>query len=420
MEKLTFEKIDETIYKEKLDSGLEIYLYPTKKTRNFYITISVKYGARVEKYKLNNNIFDIIPGSAHFLEHKVMAISENKEFSKAINKYGSFANAWTNYYGTNYNIYGSNNIKENIKLLLNIFYNTNINTKCVNGEKGIIGEEIDMNLDKIDNYMIKTLFNNLFNKSYIKNTVVGERTDIEKITADSLNKIYDDYYVPSNTFIGVYGNFKKEEIVDLIKEELKKYKVKNNTIPERIVDKDDIKVVKDYELIEKGIQNEKVKIGFKMPRSSFKMDNNDLLKAYLDLVLSSNFDTTSPLYERYKKENIIISIGYNINLIDDYVVIIFNALCEKSKVFIDNLLKDIKFLKVNKEEFDRKKNVYLRYYISSFDSIEDIEYDITMSLLVNGYIDLNEYSTINDMNIDKAKELLNIINFDNFSIVVCK
>ena len=140
MEKLTFEKIDETIYKEKLDSGLEIYLYPTKKTRNFYITISVKYGARVEKYKLNNNIFDIIPGSAHFLEHKVMAISENKEFSKAINKYGSFANAWTNYYGTNYNIYGSNNIKENIKLLLNIFYNTNINTKCVNGEKGIIGE----------------------------------------------------------------------------------------------------------------------------------------------------------------------------------------------------------------------------------------------------------------------------------------
>ena len=420
MEKLTFEKIDETIYKEKLDSGLEIYLYPTKKTRNFYITISVKYGARVEKYKLNNNIFDIIPGSAHFLEHKVMAISENKEFSKAINKYGSFANAWTNYYGTNYNIYGSNNIKENIKLLLNIFYNTNINTKCVNGEKGIIGEEIDMNLDKIDNYMIKTLFNNLFNKSYIKNTVVGERTDIEKITADSLNKIYDDYYIPSNTFIGVYGNFKKEEIVDLIKEELKKYKVKNNTIPERIVDKDDIKVVKDYELIEKGIQNEKVKIGFKMPRSSFKMDNNDLLKAYLDLVLSSNFDTTSPLYERYKKENIIISIGYNINLIDDYVVIIFNALCEKSKVFIDNLLKDIKHLKVNKEEFDRKKNVYLRYYISSFDNIEDIEYDITMSLMVNGYIDLNEYSTINDMNIDKAKELLNIINFDNYSIVVCK
>ena len=71
-------------------------------------------------------MIDVIPGSAHFLEHKVMALSENKEISKRINDLGSLANAWTNYRGTNYNIFGSINLIENLKLLLDIFYNTNI------------------------------------------------------------------------------------------------------------------------------------------------------------------------------------------------------------------------------------------------------------------------------------------------------
>ena len=29
-------------------------MYPTQKTKNFYITISVKYGARINKYKIDD------------------------------------------------------------------------------------------------------------------------------------------------------------------------------------------------------------------------------------------------------------------------------------------------------------------------------------------------------------------------------
>ena len=37
----TFKKVDEKIYTEKLDNGLEVYLYKTDKTKNFYITMDV-------------------------------------------------------------------------------------------------------------------------------------------------------------------------------------------------------------------------------------------------------------------------------------------------------------------------------------------------------------------------------------------
>ena len=56
MIKKTYEKVNESIYYEKLDNGIEVFLYPTQKTKNFYMSISVKYGAKINKYKINNNI----------------------------------------------------------------------------------------------------------------------------------------------------------------------------------------------------------------------------------------------------------------------------------------------------------------------------------------------------------------------------
>ena len=85
MKKKIFERVNESLLMEKLDNGLEVYLYKTNKTKNFYITISVKYGANVTKYKIGDKVTEIIPGSAHFLEHKVMALSENKETASCCN-----------------------------------------------------------------------------------------------------------------------------------------------------------------------------------------------------------------------------------------------------------------------------------------------------------------------------------------------
>ena len=293
----TFAKLDEKIYIDTLDNGLEVYLYPTKKTKNFYMTISVKYGARVLKYKLNNEEFDIIPGSAHFLEHKVMALSENEEISKRINEFGSLANAWTSNYGTNYNLYGSINLKENLRLLLDIFYNTDINEKCVEEEKGIIGEEIDMYKDDINSELYYRLFSNLFFDSYARNTVVGERSDIEKITASHLNRIYNHFYVPNNTFIIVCGDFDRFEIMDMIKDYIGKLNIKSKELPKRIYKKDKSNVKVCYEEVKKDVTDCRVGYALKIKKSLFPKMDNDLLKLYLNIIFSNNFSSTSSVYE---------------------------------------------------------------------------------------------------------------------------
>ncbi len=413
----TFKKVDEKVYTEKLDNGLEVYLYKTDKTKNFYITISVKYGARITKYKVGKKVVDVIPGSAHFLEHKVMALSENKEISKRINDLGSLANAWTSYYGTNYNIFGSINLIENLKLLLDIFYNTNINEKSVNEEKGIIGEEIDMYQDQIDSLMYSKLFDNLFTKSYSKHTVVGEREDIAKITAKSLNEIYNDYYVPNNTFIIVTGNFDTEEVMNTIKDYMKNIKVKPKELPKRIKEREKEIVCIPYEEIKKDMENTRVKYAIKMKKNIFGIKDDNILKDYLGLILSNNFSATSELFERYKDNDIVIGMSYGVSIIDDYLIININALTNDGNKFIENIKEDIKKLKLNEEEFERKKKKYLKSYILDFDNIEDVEYLLSLSLMMDNKIDYNEYDKLIALNYKEASRIMKLINFDYTSII---
>ncbi len=413
----TFKKVNEKIYCEKLPNGVSVYLYPTDKTKNFYISISVKYGARINKYKINNKFYNIIPGSAHFLEHKVMALSENPVISKRINDLGSLANAWTSYYGTNYNLFGSINLRENLKLLLDIFYSIDINKKNVEEEKGIIIEEINMYKDQIDNYISNKLFSNLFHNSYIKNTVVGEKEDINKITAKDLNKIYNDYYTTDNTFIIVTGNFDVDIILSDIKEYMKNIKVKNHFLPKRIKVKDKKTVCVNYEEIKKDVLDDRVKYAIKIDKKEFGIRKDFLLKYYLNIILSNNFSPTSKLFEKYKNEGLVISMGSSSNIIDDYVVIIISAVTKDANKFINRIKKDIMNISITEEDFERKKKLFLKGFILHFDNIEDIEYDICSSIMIENKIYYDEYDIINNMSYDTAKNIISKMNFDNYSII---
>ena len=417
MKECVFETVNEKVFKETLDNGIDVYLYNTNKTKNFYISISVKYGARITKYKIKNEVVDVIPGSAHFLEHKVMALSENEEVSRRINELGSLANAWTNYYGTNYNIYGSINLIENLKLLLDIFYNTNINEKCVEEEKGIIGEEIDMYKDDINSLLYSKLFDNLFHNSYVKNTVVGERSDIDKITAKGLNKIYNDYYAPNNTFIIVTGNFDIDEVSKVIHEYMDKLKLHKKEIPKRITEKEPNDVNVSYEEIKKDSDNYRVKYALKINKNVFNYKSDTFLRYYMSIILSSNFSLSSKLYEKYKNKGLIINMSSGVNIVDDYLIIIINATCKDANKFINALKNNIKHLTLDKKTFERKKKLFIKSYILDFDNIEDVEYNLCQSILIDGFVDFNELSHIKEMNYEQAVILLNKINFDNVSIL---
>lgn len=417
MEELIFEKVDEKLYKETLDNGIDVYLYNKKSFKNFYVTISVNFGAKYTKYKKDNKIIDIIPGSAHFLEHRVMIVGEDKNVSNKINSLGSLANAWTSKYATNYNIFGSVNIEENIKILLDIFYKAKFRKNDVEEEKGIIGEEIDMNKDKLEVFMHDRIFNNMYNKSSSKYNIIGEKSDIEKIDYKYLDMLYHDFYVPSNTFIVVCGNFNNDSVMNTIKEYYSKIKLVDSKVPKRIEEKESKKVYCEYEEISKDNYEPRCNIGYKMKKSVFGKISDQELIIYLNIILKINFTYISKLYEEYKKENIIHSMGAYANVSDEYVSIVVEGVCDDNDLFIDKIDKDIRKLDVSKEKFEIFKKRLIKNYIVTFDNIEDVEYKITDELTRFGKIDFNDYSIIKDLSYEKCMDVLNKINYDNKCIL---
>ena len=72
MIKNELEKLDLTLYSEKLSNGLEVYIVPKSNVNGVYVTFSTKYGSNITEFVPRGQISmkDFPLGIAHFLEHK--------------------------------------------------------------------------------------------------------------------------------------------------------------------------------------------------------------------------------------------------------------------------------------------------------------------------------------------------------------
>ena len=71
MEKINLEGLDQVVYKELLDNGLQIYLVPYANKKNYFITYATRFGSDVLEYLSNDKTSKPPLGIAHFLEHKM-------------------------------------------------------------------------------------------------------------------------------------------------------------------------------------------------------------------------------------------------------------------------------------------------------------------------------------------------------------
>ena len=417
MNKIVFEKEREEIFFEDID-GFKVILYPTNKSKNFYITLTSNFGAKVTSYKKNNKTYNVIPGTAHFLEHKVMNLND-KKIASVLEKLGTMPNAYTNYYGTTYNLYGSVDIIENLKLLFERVFTFSLTDKSVKNEIDIISEEIDMYIDNPNFILINKLNNNLFHNEYIKNKVLGEKDTIKNITKEYLYEIYDTFYIPSNMFLVVTGTFDKDEVMSAVKEELKKIKNPKKDYEIMCV-KEPKEVLFNYEEYNIDLNESKVGIAYKIDIKSFKEKNIRKIEDYLYFYLNILFSSTSEFLEKLKKEGIITgNIGYSRNRINDYIVIkIISNKCNDKNRFINEVREYLKNNKLSKEDFNRKKKVFLSSLILLYDDIEYLNESLISEMLEYNEIDNNAYKEISSYTFEEFVKITKLINYDNESILV--
>ena len=329
--------------------------------------------------------------------------------------WGSMPNAYTMHDITNYNIFGGTDLLKNLELLLDRVFKPNIREEDVISEKGIIGEEIDMEQDNVNTVLLYSAMNNTF--KYDKSMcipVLGEKADIEKITSEYLKSIYNDFYTYDRMHIVVCGDFDIQVVSDYIHDYFKGTKCSDEKV-KVLYDKESDEVAVNYFEFKREVVKDKIGIVFKIPVKSFKSIKNNDLNRYLNILFTCMYGSTSFVKSDLEKMGIT---GFNFltKRVNDYFVIILIASGNSDK-FVNFILDSVKNIRVSKQDFESKVKVMISQLILDFEDVVNVESFITDQIKFNGKIVRNAKSELLKLDYSIFKSVYKNLNFDNRSVL---
>lgn len=422
MQKIRIKGVEEDIFYEKLDNGLEVYLYSKDTLHSNYVTFTTKYGSVYNEFvPIGSSKMTTFPkGIAHFLEHKVFVQKEDPQPMEFFAQSGAVCNAYTTFKNTTYLFYATEKLNENIEYLLDYVQNIYLTEESVESEKSIISEEIHMYEDRPMSILEEKVRKNTLKTNPYKDSIIGTTKDINSITKEDLETCYHTFYNPSNMFMVITGNYNVEEVLNVIKDnQNKKEFTKEGIIKKKEFTEED-KVVKDKEIIKVNTNIPKVAYTLKLSTKDIKLSRRKL-HLYLYILFTILFDETSDFDERLKKEGIINNTTY-VNLIncDTHILISLMNETNKYEELIDKIKIELDNMKINEEDFNRKKKVLISNEIFAYENAEAIGDIIIDNIIYNNELEDNPIEIINSLNMKEFLDLIKKIDISNTSLVVLK
>ncbi|MCM3123243.1 pitrilysin family protein [Mesobacillus sp. AQ2] len=301
MEKITFEQLQEEMYYEKLNNGLDVYILPKKGFNKTYATFTTKYGS-IDNHFLppgKDEYVKVPDGIAHFLEHKLFEKEDGDVFQQ-FSKQGASANAFTSFTRTAYLFSSTSNVEKNLETLIDFVQEPYFTEKTVEKEKGIIGQEITMYDDNPDWRLYFGLIQNMYKNHPVSIDIAGTIESISHITKDMLYECYETFYHPSNMLLFVVGPVNPDEIMGQIKDNQSKKEYKNKPEIQRKFDAEQAGVAEKKQVLKMNVQTSKCLVGIKAANpteSGSEMLKNELsVNVLLDMLFGKSSDNYTELY----------------------------------------------------------------------------------------------------------------------------
>lgn len=403
MKEIKYQNIEETLYYEKLDNGLDVYIVPKKGFNKTYSTFVTKFGALSNRFVPygESEYLNVPLGVAHFLEHKMFEMPNGDDATNLFAALGADANAFTDYEQTAYLATSTSNTKEVINLLLDYVQEPVFNDENVKKEQGIIIQELMMYLDKPGSRIHLGLLQNMYKDNLIREDIVGTEESIKQITKEVLYTCYNTFYHPSNMILMISGNVDPSEVISIVKENQSQKEFKPSLELKREFIVEDNTVFKKTSSIQMDILMPKVSIGLKLPFVQYE-ENELLIKEFkLKMLLENTFGVSSDTYQELLDKE-LINTGFNYSVyLDDYAGFIkVNANTNKVDEFIEYItdkLMGLKHFIISDDDFEKMKKAMIGSYIKGFNHLE---------FIVNGYIDYK----LKNGDLFKCVEILKSIN----------
>ena len=221
MEKLEFAKVGEAMYHEKLENGLNVFVFPKPDFQKGYAFFATNYGGMDMRFCLDGAWHDTPAGVAHYLEHKMFDTREGNALQELAAN-GASPNAFTSSDITGYYFDSTEKFEENLRILLSFVSVPWFTQESVDKERGIIGQEIGMIEDDPHWKGYMNLMKALYEHHPIRVSVAGSVESIAQITPETLYACHKAFYDPANMVLCVAGPVDPEHICAVAREILPK------------------------------------------------------------------------------------------------------------------------------------------------------------------------------------------------------
>lgn len=212
MENITYPRLQEQVFRTQLPNGLTVLVVPrpgfTKKLC-YFVT---DFGAIHTEFTLDGTEYRVPAGIAHYLEHKLFDLP-GRDVTAEFASLGAIPNAFTSYDLTAYYFSCTDNFFPCLKLLLEFVSTPYFTEETVQKEQGIIGQEIDMNLDNPDTQIFEMLMESMYRHHPIRVPILGTKESISRITPETLALCHKAFYRPDNMLLCVVGDVDPEGVV---------------------------------------------------------------------------------------------------------------------------------------------------------------------------------------------------------------
>ena len=417
MEEQYYQQIDEYVYKETLDNGLDVFIIPKRGFQKTFVTYTTQFGSLDSKFKpYNQDSYITVPdGVAHFLEHKLFENEEDDLFT-AFAEDNAQVNAFTSFDRTSYLFSATDQVETNIKRLLTMVETPYFTKETVDKEKGIIAEEIKMYQEQPS---YKIMFNTLramYDTHPIKVDIAGSVDSIYKITKDDLYLCYETFYHPSNMVLFVVGDVDPEQILNIVTEhEDKRDKVAQPEIQrDPLIEKEEVN--QQFVSEKMKLQSPRLMLGFKnkplVNASADQYVRKDLeMTLFFELVFGEETDFYQSLLN---SELIDDTFGYQFILEPTYSFSIISSATQKPDELKQLLLAELEKSQgklTDNEAFELLKKQFIGEFISGLNSPEYIANQYTKlhfeGVSLFDMLEIVENITLESVN-DTAKQCLNL------------
>jgi predicted Zn-dependent peptidase len=405
--------------KIKLSNGLVVNYSKMSNATKTFAAVVVKYGSIDTNVSVDGVTNQFNHGVAHFLEHKMFDKEDGDVFQKFVELGTSEVNAYTSFDRTVYHISFIQDEEKNLQLLVDFVFTPYFTDEKTQKEKGIIEQEVDMYNDQSSWNIYLASLRNAYEKSNIVNNILGEKSDIQKITTEELQLVHELFYNTQNSELVVVGKMEEDELVNHLEKIIKN--VKFNTPRENvqpIYEAEPVKVkIEQAELIQDISESKIAQIIKLQPQSTITQSLIQYwaLNIALKVILGSSSKVRSNLIET----NIISEdFSFYIDTSDNYAYILFEGTSiNPQKVDINQIIQDN--MQVIKQNYSHYQKVEIGKYIMGLDKRRVVANELIDSII--GEFDPKlAYTTLENISLQEIEQVLNDTDFNNMSVLHVK